>query len=37
LATTFAGTATSRANWLEHLQSRSGQPQVGQIRPVAVE
>jgi hypothetical protein len=37
LAVNFAGTASSRAKLLLHLQSLAGQPQVGQMRPAPLE
>jgi hypothetical protein len=37
LAVTRAGTASSRASVLLHLQSVAGQPHVGQTRPAPLE
>jgi hypothetical protein len=37
LAVNFAGTGSSRAKLLLHLQSAAGQPHVGQIRPAPLE
>jgi hypothetical protein len=37
LAVNIAGTGSSRAKLLLHLQSAAGQPHVGQIRPAPLE